>query len=483
MLNTTNKPPKDWTELLKQTETRLKQLEEEKNFSEENYKNAVKDYEELSKNFTELNNEVKTYKDTLDCVCQLLQCPMERITRALEFKLQQIDQNRELQRKLYDADQALNFFEEYYQLHSFDEVISSYKDLHFRTYHKYEHPNVTQRRQKVQFSESLSDKSYHDTWPFDDSKLLGPPSKSQTPEPPFGSHKNSTLANDTPFNFPRMNSAFNSLLLTDHQNETTQNTATSIATQTTSANNTASAQSVLNPTINTVQVTQPRYKRAPIPVFAGKEDDVIDDWIFQMELNFKADKVPQDEQVVMAASYLRDVPLQMFRNMIKYGNITWDYLKHELRKQFQPFDLQMRIRDELNELKQNGTDFTGYLRAFQMLINRSDDLSERDKIAYFRRGLPRAAANEVQYRQPDTLQEAINIAAAYEQRFTTTNLVNHKQYNNNSNRHHKHKNHYRGHSKHNNKYYYNQTNNTNNNPSNNNTNYSNNPELTSYKIL
>ena len=206
-------------------------------------------------------------------------------------------------------------------------------------------------------------------------------------------------------------------------------TVTSIPSRTTTtvpdAQDTSPATALMSSTVASVPVptaTDPplRYKRAPIPVFSGTPKENVSDWIFIIELHFKADKVPDTEKVLMAAAYLRDLPLLLYRRLSHTDNLNWNSLKTELMATFQPFDMQMNIRDEMHALKQNGNKFEEYLRQFNTLLNRTDDISERDKISYFRRGLQRQTAHEVQFRQPATLDEAIRIAAAYEQRFKTT---------------------------------------------------------------
>ena len=96
------------------------------------------------------------------------------------------------------------------------------------------------------------------------------------------------------------------------------------------------------PTVMIPQATPAykHYKRAPIPSFHGKKENV-GDWLFLLETHFNADGLNDSQKVNMAAGYLRDLPLAMYRRISSGASvITWEGLKRQLLAEFQPFDLQ-----------------------------------------------------------------------------------------------------------------------------------------------
>ena len=70
----------------------------------------------------------------------------------------------------------------------------------------------------------------------------------------------------------------------------------------------------------------------------------------------------------------------------------------------------------MDGLSQTGS-FAQYLTKFNSIMNRIANIQEDDKIHYFIRGLARKTRQEVGYRDPKTLLEAIQIASTFENHF------------------------------------------------------------------
>jgi len=168
------------------------------------------------------------------------------------------------------------------------------------------------------------------------------------------------------------------------------------------------------------------YRKAPIPLFEGKPNENVNNWIFLLESRFTADKIPDEERVGLAMGYLRELPLEVYKRMCRRGNPTWDELKNELKATFLPFGVQMKLRNDLLTLKQIGDNFDGYLREFNRLINQVDEMSEADKILFFTTGLRRNSSLEVQRCQPKSLEEAMKIASSYEMRYSRPVITSQK---------------------------------------------------------
>ncbi|CAK4432643.1 unnamed protein product, partial [Aphanomyces euteiches] len=90
-------------------------------------------------------------------------------------------------------------------------------------------------------------------------------------------------------------------------------------------------------------------------------------------------------------------------------------LEAALRKEFEPDDLQERLRDKLFALQQKGCkDLFDYIEKFRRICTDVRDMSERDKVTFFIRGLRLKKREEVKYRQCQTLSTAIKAALEFE---------------------------------------------------------------------
>ncbi|CAK4221775.1 unnamed protein product, partial [Aphanomyces euteiches] len=90
-------------------------------------------------------------------------------------------------------------------------------------------------------------------------------------------------------------------------------------------------------------------------------------------------------------------------------------LEAALRKEFEPDDLQERLRDKLFALQQKGCkDLFDYIEKFRRICTDVRDMSERDKVTFFIRGLRLKTREEVKYRQCQTLSTAIKAALEFE---------------------------------------------------------------------
>ncbi|KAE9286105.1 hypothetical protein PF008_g26744 [Phytophthora fragariae] len=124
-------------------------------------------------------------------------------------------------------------------------------------------------------------------------------------------------------------------------------------------------------------------------------------------------------------SKLRERILAVLAGSLKYEAAQWYIVKKDdvrsveeffekLEEEFVPPDLQERLRDQMNDLKERQCrDLPDYISKFRHLITQVKEMSELDKIMYVLRGLPSSIREEVQYRRSATLTEAITVALDY----------------------------------------------------------------------
>ncbi|KAI9913299.1 hypothetical protein PsorP6_006213 [Peronosclerospora sorghi] len=91
----------------------------------------------------------------------------------------------------------------------------------------------------------------------------------------------------------------------------------------------------------------------------------------------------------------------------------------ELDREFVPTDLQQRLRDDINNLRQKDCkNLADYISKLRYLNLQPKGTNEIDKIVYFQRGLRQATKEEVLYRRCATLAEAITVALDFERSHT-----------------------------------------------------------------
>ncbi|KAI9922628.1 hypothetical protein PsorP6_001132 [Peronosclerospora sorghi] len=83
----------------------------------------------------------------------------------------------------------------------------------------------------------------------------------------------------------------------------------------------------------------------------------------------------------------------------------------ELKSEFVPHDLQLRLRDQMRRLNQRDCmNLAEYISRFRKIALQVENMTELDKIIYFMDGLLSETRQEVQYMNPNSLKDAINIA-------------------------------------------------------------------------
>jgi hypothetical protein len=179
-----------------------------------------------------------------------------------------------------------------------------------------------------------------------------------------------------------------------------------------------------------------------ITEFHGKENEVVKDWIYNVENVFKASNIRDDNQkVIYAKTYLRSAALTNFKSFeAGKPNLTWEQFKEHLINKYRPLYHEETIRQKLKELKMEKTEnIRSFVNKYQQLIAEIDEMSEKDKIFYFVSALLDKTRRWVNILSPQSLDQAIEIAEKYEtfnfdNNETKKVFVNQKQ-NKNSNQH------------------------------------------------
>ena len=176
---------------------------------------------------------------------------------------------------------------------------------------------------------------------------------------------------------------------------------------------------------NTLMAGPSKFKTKKIEFFTGKEHENVSDFLYLLEVNFRAERVPDADRVDYAVLHLQGGALSMFRRLERSlnGDVDWDTFKQRLKREYMPFNQEMEFRRKLGRLRQGTGTFKEYLYNFNVLLNQLEDVTVLDQIYHFTNGLNLETSEKVSEERPTTLEKAIDIAAAHEQKFDQRRLA------------------------------------------------------------
>lgn len=159
-------------------------------------------------------------------------------------------------------------------------------------------------------------------------------------------------------------------------------------------------------------------KLAKPSLFTGAVKANVESWLFEVEQYLVAYGVSVDSQrVAFASGHFKGLALQWWQNhCIQHPGltITWEQFKSEVRTRFQPIEASRTARVNLRALKQDRRSVAEYCSVFYEQLQLIHDMSEADKIENFLYGLNADVFDEVDKRDPATLQEAMMYAQRME---------------------------------------------------------------------
>ena len=152
------------------------------------------------------------------------------------------------------------------------------------------------------------------------------------------------------------------------------------------------------------------------PVYSNKPGERLDEWLFVLNNSFDVLNINDDIQKLgLATTYVRGPVLQALIRFRKDDpNPNWVGFTKLLRDQYEPRNLDMKIRSQLRHIRQSDG-FPRYLSKFQELTNQLPNMSQDDLYISFLDGLADSHKHEVM-RNPNckTLSDAIKIVSDYD---------------------------------------------------------------------
>jgi transposase InsO family protein len=146
--------------------------------------------------------------------------------------------------------------------------------------------------------------------------------------------------------------------------------------------------------------------------YSGLPNENPKTWLKQMEEGFIAERVLDgNRRVAYAASSLRGPALEWWSTVETFS--SWNEFKQLLIAEFTPDNLQQLLRRKLQNLKQ-GRSILTYVTQFRDLIGQIENMTELDKVHFFVEGLRHKTKQELHYRSPTTVSDAVHIATKFE---------------------------------------------------------------------
>jgi hypothetical protein len=152
--------------------------------------------------------------------------------------------------------------------------------------------------------------------------------------------------------------------------------------------------------------------------YHGQRDFLLlGNWIFSVDQYFILTDMPVHKQGPFVSTLLRDEALLWYRSSYDKWDpatpLTWEILRTAMRKYFAPPNEDRRLQDEWANLRQQGT-VSEYVSVLNALAMRIPELSERQVLDKFIRGLKPKTKIEVELRDPKTPEEAYRLADRFD---------------------------------------------------------------------
>jgi hypothetical protein len=172
-------------------------------------------------------------------------------------------------------------------------------------------------------------------------------------------------------------------------------------------------------------LTMPSSLKMPKPEkFSGKsmDDNEIENWIFAVDNLFvvQGAALTDGQQLAYAVGYLVDDALSWWQTVrcSQDAPKSWSALKLAMLEYFVSPTKVSDAKDELLALTQRSAEgIHEYIAKFQRLLILAQITTESDKVYAFIRGLRRFTAGSVRMHKPNTLIEAMSLAAEFEGAF------------------------------------------------------------------
>ena len=152
-----------------------------------------------------------------------------------------------------------------------------------------------------------------------------------------------------------------------------------------------------------------------LPTYSGKTHENINTFFYQLEQMFDSRHVPAEKYIQYTIGALKGGALIWCHNQ-SANDVTWNSFAEFKKAIIDAFELpnyQVLLRKKLAVMKQT-KDVQTYIVEFRNILGQITEIAELDQVQYFQAGLKPATRTEVNYRNPQTIEQAIKIAIEFD---------------------------------------------------------------------
>ena len=173
---------------------------------------------------------------------------------------------------------------------------------------------------------------------------------------------------------------------------------------------------VSNVPITTPQPWSRTIKMQSQSTFSGKEHENVENWLCLLKVNFELNRVPVDDWIAVAATYLRDGPLKLYIGKRPSLDMSdWKSFAVFMIDNYGTRNYTNVLLEKLTNLRQQGS-LRNYIDKFVEIANQIDDsvLSQKAKALHFVSKLIPELKKVTGLAEPKTLEEAIKFARNFD---------------------------------------------------------------------
>ena len=140
----------------------------------------------------------------------------------------------------------------------------------------------------------------------------------------------------------------------------------------------------------------------------------MENWLYLINNQLDIVGVPDALRIKVVAGYCKGYALETLKAYEAKDDASWTGLQAVFKEVFKPIGYQKSLRSSLVTIKQKTT-VSEFSKEFLSVSSKIDDLSQRESVFHFIRGLKLVNKEKLALVEINTLTEAINNASKLEQ--------------------------------------------------------------------
>jgi len=162
-------------------------------------------------------------------------------------------------------------------------------------------------------------------------------------------------------------------------------------------------------------------ERIEVPHFSGASGEDVNEWLFLVKQHYKNKECNSEEKLRRTSGLLREEALRWYIEEEEQIR-TFEMFTEELKRKFESHMDDDYWRLKLEKIRHE-QEFEPFVESFKKTIGKIRVISMEEKISIFKRALKFKTKQELDYRKPKTLEEAINMARSYQEIYFSSKMI------------------------------------------------------------